>query len=115
MLQHGVHGGPAPATTWARHLPDTSPTTAMTHIAIAEILDGTVSDRGDLVGRHRRRVAGVLLPDRSLGRGDVVCRHRRAASGDRVDDGHDRVGAGGVPLARARSPDRDRKSTRTNS
>jgi zinc/manganese transport system permease protein len=54
----------------------------------------------------RWRAAGVLLPDRSLGRGNVVCRHRRAAPRDWLDDGYDRVGAGGVSVARARPPDR---------
>ena len=62
--------------------------------------------RRDLVGRDRRRAAGVLLPDRAVGRGDAVRREHRPAAGDRLDDGDGRVGAGRVAVAAARPADR---------
>ena len=62
--------------------------------------------RGHLVGVDRRRPAGVLLPHRSVGRRHALRRGHRSAPRHRLDDGHDRVGARRVPVARPRSADR---------
>ena len=50
--------------------------------------------RRHLVGRDRRRAAGVLLPDRSGGGGDALRRFDRPPAGDWLDHGDGRVGAG---------------------
>ncbi len=54
----------------------------------------------------RRRAARVLLPDRAVGGGDALRRAHRPAAGDRLDDGHGRLGARHLPLGQARPADR---------
>src|SRR4029077_20535279 len=61
--------------------------------------------RGDLERGDRRCAAGVLLPDCAVGGGDAVLREGGNAAGDRVDDGHAGLGAGGVSLAEDRLAD----------
>ncbi len=61
--------------------------------------------RRHLVGRDRRRPAGLLLPDRAVGGGHAVRRDDRQAARDRLDDGDGGVRPGGLPVARAGSSD----------
>ena len=57
--------------------------------------------RGDLVGVHRGRAAGVLLPDRALGGGHALLRAHRPAAGHRLDHGHRGLRARHLPLGAA--------------
>ena len=62
--------------------------------------------RRHLVGVDCRRAARLLLSHRAVGRGDALRRFDRQAAGDRLVDGHARVGARRLPLAQARPADR---------
>ena len=62
--------------------------------------------RSHFVGIHRRRLAGVLLFDRSVGGSHALCGHDRTTSRHWLDDGNHRVGAGRLPLVEAGSSDR---------
>jgi hypothetical protein len=78
--------------------------------AVAQVLGSSVLRllwfRRDLVGLDRGRSSRFLLPHRALGRGHVVRRHHRASFSDRLDDGHNRLGSGGIPVTQAGFADR---------